>query len=218
MALQTELAAQRAWRAAHFPPDLRQAMELSFTSLKRAGWSDNALRVGDSFPALELTDGSGARFSLARILGRSPLIVSFFCGHWSPYCNLELRAFNALLPKIQALGARFIPVVGQDAELNFSTQRCNRLSYTLFSDPDLAAARACGLVMTLPDVMTDAMEQLGIDLPGYVPGRPYEMSMPASYLIDSRGKIIYSFVDEDFRHRAEPEALLSALQLLQPGN
>ena len=83
---------------------------------------------------------------------------------------------------------------------------------------ELAAARACGLVMTLPEVMTDAMEQLGIDLPGYVPGRPYEMSMPASFLIDSKGKIIYSFVDEDFRHRAEPEALLSALQLLQPGN
>ena len=83
---------------------------------------------------------------------------------------------------------------------------------------ELAAARACGLVMTLPEVMTDAMEQLGIDLPSYVPGRPYEMSMPASFLIDSKGKIIYSFVDEDFRHRAEPEALLSALQLLQPGN
>lgn len=163
MALQTELAAQRAWRAAHFPPDIRQAMELSFASLKRAGWADNALRVGDTFPALELTDGSGARFSLTRILGRSPVIVSFFCGHWSPYCNLELRAFNALLPKIQALGARFIPVVGQDADLNFSTQRCNRLSYTLFSDPQLTAARACGLVMTLPEVMTDAMEQLGID-------------------------------------------------------
>ena len=93
MALQTELAAQRAWRAAHFPPDIRQAMELSFASLKRAGWADNALRVGDPFPALELTDGSGARFSLTRILGRSPVIVSFFCGHWSPYCNLELRAY-----------------------------------------------------------------------------------------------------------------------------
>ena len=38
MALQTELAAQRAWRAAHFPPDIRQAMERSYPSLKRAGW------------------------------------------------------------------------------------------------------------------------------------------------------------------------------------
>lgn len=55
-----------------------------------------------------------------------------------------------------------------------------------------------------------------IDLPGYVHGRPYEMSMPASFLIDKQGKIIYAFVDEDFRHRAEPEALLNALQLLQP--
>ena len=215
MALQTELAAQNAWRAAHFPPDLRQAMELSIASLKRAGWSEKALQVGDDFPALELIDSAGARFSLSRILGRSPLIVSFFCGHWSPYCNLELRAFNALLPQIQALGARFVPIVGQDVELNFSTQRCNRLNYALFSDPELKAARACGLVMALPDVMTDAMEQLGIDMPGYRPGIAYELPMPASYLIDTQGKVVYALADEDIRHRTEPEALLNALQLLQ---
>jgi peroxiredoxin len=215
MALQTELAAQHAWRDAHFPPDLRQALDLSIASLKRAGWANKALQVGDTFPALELLDSAGANFSLSRILGRSPLIVSFFCGHWSPYCNLELRAFNTMLPQIQALGARFVPIVGQDVSLNFSTQRCNRLNYSLFSDPALQAARACGLVMPLPDVMTDVMEQLGIDLPGYQPGKSYELPMPANYLIDSQGKVVYAFADEDIRHRSEPETLLNALQVLQ---
>ena len=69
--------------------------------------------------------------------------------------------------------------------------------------------------MALPDVMTDAMEQLGIDMPGYEAGKSYELPMPASYLIDTQGKVVYAFADEDIRHRTEPEALLNALQLLQ---
>ncbi|MFC3912788.1 redoxin domain-containing protein [Pseudaeromonas sharmana] len=212
MALKGEIEAQQRWRQAHFPPDLHKLMDLALQQLKDEAWSKRALQVGAALPSMQLKDINGAQFDPRRLVGRQPMIVSFFCGHWSLYCNIELRAFDALVPQIQDFGARFIPVITQSVELNISTLRCNRLNYPLFSDATLEAAATCGLLMTLPDMMIDALEQLGIDIPVYQGNAV--LPMPANYLVDLDGRIITAHIDEDLRHRPEPEAMLQALRQL----
>ena len=66
--------------------------------------------------------------------------------------------------------------------------------------------------MTLPEMMIDALEQLGIDIPQR--NGQAVMPMPANYLVDLDGRIVAAHVDEDLRHRPEPEALLHALRQL----
>ena len=212
MALKSEIEAQQRWRMAHFPPDLHRLMDNAFMQLKQGNWAQQALQVGAKLPSMQLKDINGASFDPCRLVGRQPMIVSFFCGHWSLYCNLELRAFDALVPQMQGFGARFIPIVTQSVELNISTLRCNRLNYPLFADATLDAAAACDLLMTLPEMMIDALEQLGIDIPQR--NGQAVMPMPANYLVDLDGRIVAAHVDEDLRHRPEPEALLHALRQL----
>lgn len=207
MALQQALAAQHRWRESHFPPDLRDELDKAMLQLKQDNWAQRALNTGARLPELPLFDPHGARFSLSSVLGRQPLVLSFFFGHWSIYCNMELRAFGAIVPAIEARGARFLPIVAQSVALNHSTQRCNRLPFPLFADPELEAAAACGLLMTLPDAMVEAMEQLGVDLPTRQ-GQAV-LPMPANYVINEEGEIIHAHIDEDFRQRQEPEQLLA---------
>ncbi|MCH8844434.1 MAG: redoxin domain-containing protein [SAR324 cluster bacterium] len=40
------------------------------------------LKVGDSFPDVELTDHSNRSVSLKEIVGGRPLMLAFYRGHW----------------------------------------------------------------------------------------------------------------------------------------
>ena len=61
--------------------------------------------------------------------------------------------------------------------------------------------------MTLPEALIEAMEQLGVDLP--TQHGQAVLPMPANYVVNEEGEIIYAHIDEDFRQRQEPEQLLA---------
>ena len=55
----------------------------------------------------------GNPVSLADLLRRGPVVVTFYRGGWCPYCNIQLRAYQAVLPQIAALGARLVAISPQ---------------------------------------------------------------------------------------------------------
>src|SRR5260370_39553092 len=86
------------------PADRRAAMERHIAHLSEAGAGRNAKQVGDQAPDIALPDVHGKSFEVARLLAKGPVIVTFYRGGWCPYCNLELRAYQAVLPRIAAAG------------------------------------------------------------------------------------------------------------------
>ncbi len=40
----------------------------------------------------------------------------------------------------------------------------------------------------------------------------YELPMPATYVVNKNKEIIYSFVDEDYKKRSEPQDILNAIR------
>ena len=63
------------------------------------------LAVGDRAPDFTLPNATGESVRLAARLARGPVVLSFYRGEWCPFCNLELRALQAALPRFQARGA-----------------------------------------------------------------------------------------------------------------
>jgi peroxiredoxin len=49
-------------------------------------------------------------------LKKGPVVLSFYRGEWCPFCNLELRAYQQALPKMEALGAAFVAVSPEKPE------------------------------------------------------------------------------------------------------
>ncbi len=73
----------------------------------RAGFAlEAAVGVEARAPDFRLPDVRGNPVSLTDLLGRGPVVLTFFLGDWCPYCNIQLRAYQAVLPQIAALGAR----------------------------------------------------------------------------------------------------------------
>jgi len=57
-----------------------------------------------------------AGVSLSSLLKKEPVVLSFYRGEWCPFCNLELRAYQQALPKMEALGAAFVAVSPEKPE------------------------------------------------------------------------------------------------------
>ena len=51
---------------------------------------------------LVLRNAKGETVDVAELLKQGPVIVTFYRGGWCPYCNLELKAYQEVLPEIVA--------------------------------------------------------------------------------------------------------------------
>ena len=59
---------------------------------------DLRVKVGDTAPLFSLPDANGNAVALADLLQQGKVVLTFYRGVWCPYCNLELRNLQAILP------------------------------------------------------------------------------------------------------------------------
>ena len=55
------------------------------------------------------------------LLKKGPFIVTFYRGGCCPYCNLELKAYQQILPEIAAAGASLVAISADGAFRNLQT-------------------------------------------------------------------------------------------------
>ena len=99
------------------------------------------------------------------LLKRGPVIVTFYRGGWCPYCNLELKAFQKILPDITAAGAALVAISPEKPDDTLSTAEKNALSFEVLSDVGQKVGRAFGLVYTFSDELKRAYQEFGRDIP-----------------------------------------------------
>lgn len=179
--------------------------------LKHTGIEAKALQVGDQAPAFVLPNHLGHPVSSAELLSRGPLVLSFYRGEWCPYCNLEINALQSRLPEMKKLGASLLAVSPETPEHSLSMHEKHALSFDVLSDQGNQCARKFGLVFTLPEELHPIYEQFGIDLRANNGDSSLQLPMPATYVIDSSGKIVKSHVDVNYATRLEPDDIIDAL-------
>jgi peroxiredoxin len=67
------------------------------------------------------------------MLAKGPVVVTFYRGGWCPFCNLELKAYQAVLPRIAAAGASLVAISPEKPDDIVSTEK-NALSFPVLSD------------------------------------------------------------------------------------
>jgi peroxiredoxin len=170
------------------------------------------LKAGDRAPAIVLTNAKGRTVDVATLLKKGPVIVTFYRGGWCPYCNLELKAYQQILPEIATAGASLVAISPEKPDDTLSTAEKNALSFEVLSDVGQKVGRAFGLVYEFTDELKSAYRGFNLDIPTHN-GTPEEWALPvsATYLIDRDGVIIYAYTDPDYRDRADPREVLAAL-------
>ena len=175
-----------------------------------------AVGIGTQAPEFRLPDVKGDLVSLTNLLRDGPVVVTFYRRGWCPYCNIQLRAYQAVLPQMADLGARLVAISPQLPEQSLSTEQADELTFYVLSDVGNQAARRFGLVYTLPEELRAALRSNNKALPGINGDESWGLPVPATYVIARDGRIALAYIEVDYRKRFEPEALLNALRSLQP--
>ena len=216
MGLQQQLDAFKAEFARTAPAGRPALYEAKIEELRASFALERAIRTGDRAPDFTLPDSRGRSVSLGALLGSGPAVVTFYRGGWCPYCNIQLRAYQAILPDMTALGARLVAISPQLPDGSLSTAEANHLTFDVLSDVGNNVARDFGLIWSLPEALRAALRSNDKALPGINGDDSWELPVPATYVVARDGRIALAAIDVDYRNRLEPDAILTTLRSLGP--
>ncbi len=188
------------------------AIARSITDLRETQIAHRALGVGARLSLPSLADARGEVHDLQALLARGPVVLTFYRGGWCPYCNVSLRALQAVLGEIRALGAELVAVTPETPDRIEATTNTAEVGFRVLHDPGNRFARSLGLVFTLPEALRPLYAEIGIDLPASNGDATFSLPIPATYVVDRDGTVAYAFLDADFTRRAEPSDILAALR------
>jgi peroxiredoxin len=88
------------------------------------------------------------------------------------------------------------------------------LGYRLYSDSDMAAARAFGIAFQLGPEQVKAYAGYGIDLEAASGREHHQLPVPSVFLVEAGGTIRWVYSNPDYKVRPENEKLLEAARRL----
>jgi peroxiredoxin len=198
-----------------FPPKKAEIIEDAIQALAKEFQNRRTLRIDDQAPDFVLQNVDGKPIRLSEKLQQGAVLLSFYFGSWSPYCNLELRAYQELLPKIKASGSSMIAISPQTPDACRKTALRNSLSFDLLSDKNCQVARDYGIVFEVSDPLKQLYTELGHALPDYNGTEDWLLPVPATFIIDRQQQIALAHIDVDYHKRYEPtDAIAILLSLL----
>ncbi|MFG3495885.1 peroxiredoxin-like family protein [Streptomyces sp. NPDC047928] len=215
MSLNAELRAFFETRYPQIPAAAREVMERSGRHLAESGQADRALAVGASAPRFTLPSATGATVALDTLLADGPVVLTFYRGSWCPYCNIALRSLQEHHAGITARGARLVAVSPQIPDESLTLAQKHELTFDVLSDIGSDTAKQYGLAFDLSDELAEVYASFGIELQRANGGHPRTLPLPATYVVDTDGRVRWAFVDTDYTTRAEPADILAALDALR---
>ncbi|MBW4643128.1 MAG: AhpC/TSA family protein [Goleter apudmare HA4340-LM2] len=184
----------------------------AINELKSTNIVDQSIKVGDIIPDFTLPNAFGQPVELQKLLASGPVVISFFRGSWCPFCNLELAALQQALPAIKTLGASLIAISPQASHYTRSTVEKHELRYEVLSDRHNHIAHQFGIVFQIPEYLRPELQKIGYALPRANGAQPFELPIPATFIVSQEGKVIYAFVDPDYTQRLDPIEIVTILR------
>ena len=212
MSLKEQLAEYRAGWYKRVPSERQAIMQRHIDQLRRSAIAHTMLKVGDRAPTVALKNARGETIDVTMLRKKGPVIVTFYRGGWCPYCNLELKSYQEILPEIAAAALRWSRLVPRSLTTRFRLRKKNALAFEVLSDVGQKVGRAFGLVYEFTEELKSAYNGFNLDIPARN-GTPGEWALPvsATYVIDRSGSIVYAYTDVDYRDRANPRDVLNVL-------
>ena len=208
-----DIFAERKELIAKYVPAETQAIHArAVAELQRQHRAENTLPVGAKVPEFQLQDHEGKSISSSGLLARGRLVLCFIRGRWCPFCVAQMEAMNLMLPDIERAGATLAAVSPQTVQQSFFMRDQHKLRFPLLSDAGNNLARQFGLTYRVPDEQRAVYQRAFVNLPFVNGDKSWELPIPATYIIDRDGNVLYASANADYAERPEPEDIVNFLQ------
>ena len=192
-----------------------KGVDEAIATAKQFQQGKDAIQVGQKAPNFELLDAKGNAVAFEKLIADGPVVLTFYRGDWCPYCNLQLRALQARLSEIKALGATLVAVSPQVPDDSLTKSEISEMEFTVVSDQDAKVATHYGVAWEVPEFLLEHMRvDRNLDLEVINNGNATILPIPATFIIGKDGIVKWKYVNVDYRTRSEPSEIIDHLKLL----
>ncbi len=214
--LREQFAERRALIEKLVPPELTAVHRQVVEDLRKSGIVERSLQPGAKAPDFTLPDQNGKLVSSTELLQHRRLILCFIRGRWDPFCCGQMEAMNELLPSFEQAGAAVVAISPQTVKHSYFMHDQHKLRFPLLSDTGNQVARQFGIVYRVPNTpptdQQDIYRRVFINLPNTNGDTSWELPIPATYIVDRDGTILYAAANPDYAERPEPGEILERLR------
>jgi len=196
----------------YVPPEAQAIHAQAVAELKEKHLAANVLPVGAKTPAFELQDHDGKIVPSSTLLANGRLVLCFLRGRWCPFCVGQMEAMNLILPQIEQAGATLVAISPQTVKQSFFMHDQHKLLFSLLSDAGNKLARQFGLTYRVPAPQEAVYRRAFVNLPFTNGDESWELPIPATYILDGDGTVLFASANEDYTERPEPSAIVDLLR------
>ena len=172
----------------------------------------NGLSIGEIVDEFNGIDQNGNEIRLSELLKKGKVVVVFYRGQWCPICMPHLRKLQKSLEEIEKKGASLLVITPEKQENIKKTLLKTSITvpvlydknYKIMKQFDLAFIPGKGLRF-----LYNAL--LGANLKNAHSDDSETLPIPATFIIDSDGKVIWRHFNRDYKQRSKVQEILDQL-------
>jgi len=173
----------------------------------------HGIEVGVKAPLFTAIDAQNKSFSLKEALKKGPVVLIFYRGFWCPVCNKHLSSLQDSLMQIQASGAQIIAVSPEKPEYLDEMAEKTGAEFTLLYDEGYKIADAYDVTFKPSAMQLFTYNTiLGGKLKDSHSDDSQRLPIPATYIINQEGLIIWRQFDPNYKNRSTVQGILKALE------
>jgi len=208
-----EIFAERKELIAKYVPAEAQGVHArAVAEIKGKHLAQNVLPVGARVRPFQVQDHDGKDVSSSDLLAKGRLVICFIRGRWCPFCVGQMEAMNLIVPEIESAGASLVAISPQTVKQSYFMHDQHKLRFPLLSDAGNDVARAFGLTYRVPEYQEAVYRRAFVNLPLVNGDESWELPIPATFILERDGTVMYAAADEDYTERAEPGEIVESLR------
>lgn len=144
-------------------------------------------------------------------LKNGAVVVVFYRVQWCPYCNKQLNALQDSLGFIKEKGATLIAVSPEKPANISKIVEKTKATYSVLFDDSLKIMKSYDAAFNVDTATIEKYKKFGIDFYDANGSNGATLPVPAVYIINKNGIIIFKYFHPDYRKRVSVQEILSHL-------
>jgi len=171
------------------------------------------LFINSKAPDFKVKDQSGGEVNLKELRKKGPVVILFYRGNWCPYCNKELTRFQDSLQLITEKGASLIAFTPEASDGINKTVEKTKAVFPIIHDEEMKISKQYKVAYEVDERTTGRYKSFGNDLLAINQQKLKAwLPVPAVYIVNKEGSVIYRYFNEDYKKRPFVKDILAEIK------
>lgn len=172
----------------------------------------NGLSVGEKVKDFNAKDQNGNTVQLSDLLKKGKVVIVFYRGQWCPICMPHVKKLQKDFGKIKDKGACILLVTPENQSHIKKTVKKTHVEIPVLHDKDYQIMKAFDVNFKPTAVQRFVYNTLlGADLKNAQSDDSEILPVPATFVIDTNGTIIWRHFNRDYKKRSRVQDILELL-------